>query len=161
MSMERATSMPCPPDSPWALTDLIMEYMHRRFRAELFPTTDPKGILPDINIPAEMVCEADQMSEILAQACRNTGMCCFMVDPMTEPANHLPSYEQVWESLKHLEISLPQNIGCSRDTKKWQMDSILFWRDSKLAGTVNLLPTWFQQGHSVGAFPTFSWRHLI
>ncbi|KIK73639.1 hypothetical protein PAXRUDRAFT_20649 [Paxillus rubicundulus Ve08.2h10] len=54
MSMERATSMPCPPDSPWALTDLIMEYMHRRFHAELFPMTDPKGILPDINIPTEM-----------------------------------------------------------------------------------------------------------
>ncbi|KIK74279.1 hypothetical protein PAXRUDRAFT_176224 [Paxillus rubicundulus Ve08.2h10] len=59
MSMEWVTSMPCPPDSPWALTDLIMEYMRRRFHAELFPTTDPKGILPDINIPAEMVCEVD------------------------------------------------------------------------------------------------------
>ncbi|KIK73840.1 hypothetical protein PAXRUDRAFT_20451 [Paxillus rubicundulus Ve08.2h10] len=31
-----------------------MEYMRRRFHTELFPTTDPKGILPDINIPAEM-----------------------------------------------------------------------------------------------------------
>ncbi|KIK74289.1 hypothetical protein PAXRUDRAFT_176199 [Paxillus rubicundulus Ve08.2h10] len=71
MSMEQATSMPCPPDSPWALTDLIMEYMHRRFHAELFPTTDPTGILPDINIPTKMVCEADQMSEILTRAHRN------------------------------------------------------------------------------------------
>ncbi|KIK80076.1 hypothetical protein PAXRUDRAFT_15980 [Paxillus rubicundulus Ve08.2h10] len=71
MSMEQATSIPCPPDSPWALTDLIMEYMCRRFHAELFPTTDPKGILPDINIPAEMVCETNQMYEILAQAHRN------------------------------------------------------------------------------------------
>ncbi|KIK74319.1 hypothetical protein PAXRUDRAFT_176067 [Paxillus rubicundulus Ve08.2h10] len=75
MSMEQATSMPCPPDSPWALTDLIMEYMCRRFHAELFPTTDLKGILLDVNIPTEMVC-----------------MCHFMVDPMKEPANHLPSY---------------------------------------------------------------------
>ncbi|KIK73248.1 hypothetical protein PAXRUDRAFT_21070 [Paxillus rubicundulus Ve08.2h10] len=50
MSMEWATSMPCPPDSPWALTDLIMEYMCCRFHAELFPMTDPK----------------DRMSEILA-----------------------------------------------------------------------------------------------
>ncbi|KIK71844.1 hypothetical protein PAXRUDRAFT_22747 [Paxillus rubicundulus Ve08.2h10] len=32
-----------------------MEYMRRRFHAELFPTTDPKGILPDIKIPAEML----------------------------------------------------------------------------------------------------------
>ncbi|KIK73249.1 hypothetical protein PAXRUDRAFT_178917, partial [Paxillus rubicundulus Ve08.2h10] len=55
--------------------------------------------------------------------------------------------EQVWESLKHLEISLPQSIGCSSDTKKWRMDSTLFQRDSKLVGMVNLLPAWFQQGH--------------
>ncbi|KAF8835541.1 hypothetical protein BDN67DRAFT_984564 [Paxillus ammoniavirescens] len=34
------------------------------------------------------------------------------------------------------------------DTKKWQMDSTLFRRDAKLAGTVNLSPAWFQQGHS-------------
>ncbi|KIJ16607.1 hypothetical protein PAXINDRAFT_10322 [Paxillus involutus ATCC 200175] len=71
MSREQASSVPCPPDSPWVLTDIIMEYMHRRFHAELFPTTDPTSILPDINIPAEMVCELDRMSEILAQACRN------------------------------------------------------------------------------------------
>ncbi|KIK72542.1 hypothetical protein PAXRUDRAFT_21867 [Paxillus rubicundulus Ve08.2h10] len=71
MSMEQATSMPCPPDSPWALTDLIMEYKCHRFHAELFPMTDPTSILPDVNIPTEMVCEADQMSEILTQACRN------------------------------------------------------------------------------------------
>ncbi|KIK74024.1 hypothetical protein PAXRUDRAFT_20288 [Paxillus rubicundulus Ve08.2h10] len=61
MSMERATSMPCPPDSPWALTDLIMEYMRCRFHAELFAMTDPKGILPDINIPAEMIAESGEV----------------------------------------------------------------------------------------------------
>ncbi|KIK79257.1 hypothetical protein PAXRUDRAFT_161763, partial [Paxillus rubicundulus Ve08.2h10] len=33
-------------------------------------------------------------------------------------------------------------------TNKWWMDSTLFWRDSKLVGTVNLSPAWFQQGHS-------------
>ncbi|KIK73314.1 hypothetical protein PAXRUDRAFT_20992 [Paxillus rubicundulus Ve08.2h10] len=54
MSMEQATSMPCQHDSPWALTDLIMEYMHHRFHAELFPMTDPTGILLDVNIPAEI-----------------------------------------------------------------------------------------------------------
>ncbi|KIK71898.1 hypothetical protein PAXRUDRAFT_22669 [Paxillus rubicundulus Ve08.2h10] len=54
MSREQASSVPCPPDSPWVLTDLIMEYMHRRFHAELFPTTDPASILPDVNIPVEM-----------------------------------------------------------------------------------------------------------
>ncbi|KIK72097.1 hypothetical protein PAXRUDRAFT_181309 [Paxillus rubicundulus Ve08.2h10] len=92
MSKEQASSVPCPPDSPWVLTDLIMEYMRRRFQAELFPTTDPASILPDVNIPVEMVCEADRMSEVLARACRNPGTCCFMVDPMKEPANNLPSY---------------------------------------------------------------------
>ncbi|KIK72504.1 hypothetical protein PAXRUDRAFT_99947, partial [Paxillus rubicundulus Ve08.2h10] len=71
MSKEQASSVPCPPDSPWVLTDLIMEYMCCRFHAELFPTTDPTSILPDVNIPVEMVCEADRMSEILARACRN------------------------------------------------------------------------------------------
>ncbi|KIK71897.1 hypothetical protein PAXRUDRAFT_181645, partial [Paxillus rubicundulus Ve08.2h10] len=34
------------------------------------------------------------------------------------------------------------------DEKKWRTDSTLFRRDAKLAGTVNLSPAWFQQGHS-------------
>ncbi|KIK90880.1 hypothetical protein PAXRUDRAFT_14095 [Paxillus rubicundulus Ve08.2h10] len=54
MSMEKASPVPCPPDSLWVLTDLIMDYMRHRFHAELFPMTDPTNILPDVNIPAEM-----------------------------------------------------------------------------------------------------------
>ncbi|KIK75970.1 hypothetical protein PAXRUDRAFT_171164 [Paxillus rubicundulus Ve08.2h10] len=101
------------------------------------------------------------MSEILARACRNPEPAILITESGEVIAWYLPAAERVWESLKHLEISLPQSVGRSRDTKKWRTDSGLFWRDPKLAGTVNLSPAWFQQGHSVGAFPTFSWRRLI
>ncbi|KIK75494.1 hypothetical protein PAXRUDRAFT_172686 [Paxillus rubicundulus Ve08.2h10] len=159
MSMEQATSMPCPPDSAWALTDLIMEYMHHRFHAEIFPTTDPTGILPDVNIPTEMV--YNSCDPALVGYTRLSEATILIAESGEVITWYLPAAEQVWESLNHLEIYLPQSVGHSRDTKKWRMDSTLFQRDSQLAGTVNLSPTWFQQGHSVCAFLTFSWRHLI
>ncbi|KIK76267.1 hypothetical protein PAXRUDRAFT_170419 [Paxillus rubicundulus Ve08.2h10] len=160
MSREQASSVPCQPDSLWVLTDLIMEYMRHRFHTELFPMTDPTSILPDVNIPTEMVCEVDQMSEILARARRNPEPAILIVESGEVITWYLPA-AVMWESLKHIKISLPQSVGRSMDTKKWQMDSTLFQRDSKLVGTVNLSPAWFQQGHSVGAFTTFSLRHLI
>ncbi|KIK79967.1 hypothetical protein PAXRUDRAFT_159882 [Paxillus rubicundulus Ve08.2h10] len=99
MSMEQATSMPCPPDSLWVLTDLIMEYMCCRFHAELFPMNDPTSILPDINIPAKMVCEADRMSEILAQAHRNPEPAILIMESGEVIAWYLPAavsqYNQV------------------------------------------------------------------
>ncbi|KIK77817.1 hypothetical protein PAXRUDRAFT_165658 [Paxillus rubicundulus Ve08.2h10] len=150
--------MPCPPDSPWALTDLIMEYMHHRFHAELFPTTDPTSILPDVNIPAEMVCEADQILPTTSQWDIHTCL--------SEPAILIAESGEAITWYLPAAVSQYNQVGfilkdVAEDTKKWWMDSTLFQRDSKLAGMVNLSPTWFQRGHSVGAFPTFSLRHLI
>ncbi|KIJ10067.1 hypothetical protein PAXINDRAFT_157724 [Paxillus involutus ATCC 200175] len=144
MSREQASSVPCPPDSPWVLTDIIMEYMRRRFHAELFPTTDPTSILLDVNIPAKMVCEADRMSEILARARRNPEPAILIAESGEVITWYLPAAERLWESLKHIKISLPQSVGRSMDAKKWWTDSALFRRDAKLAGTVNLSPAWFQ-----------------
>ncbi|KIK79580.1 hypothetical protein PAXRUDRAFT_160958 [Paxillus rubicundulus Ve08.2h10] len=57
MSREQAPSVPCPPDSLWILTDLIMDYMCCRFHAGICPPTHSTG-----HIPAEMVCEEDRMA---------------------------------------------------------------------------------------------------
>ncbi|KIK92502.1 hypothetical protein PAXRUDRAFT_147172 [Paxillus rubicundulus Ve08.2h10] len=78
MSREQASSVLCPPDSSWVLTDLIMDYMHHKFHAEMemLPTAHPTTILLDVNIPAEMVCEVDIMANMLVRACKNPSMCC-------------------------------------------------------------------------------------
>ncbi|KIK78078.1 hypothetical protein PAXRUDRAFT_164985 [Paxillus rubicundulus Ve08.2h10] len=73
MSREQASPVLCPPDSLWVLTDLIMDYMHHRFHAEMemLPTTHPMTILPYVNIPADMVCEMHRMADMLARAHKN------------------------------------------------------------------------------------------
>ncbi|KIK81696.1 hypothetical protein PAXRUDRAFT_155440 [Paxillus rubicundulus Ve08.2h10] len=148
MSREQVSSVPYPPDSLWVFTDLIMEYMCHRFHAELFPTTDLTSILPDINKPTKIVCEMDQMSEIMSlQESRYTCLskpAILIMESGEMITWYLPAAERVWEFLKHIKISLPQNVGQSIDTKKWQTDSTLFWRDAKLVGIVNLLPAWLQ-----------------
>jgi predicted TIM-barrel fold metal-dependent hydrolase len=91
MSREQASSVPCPPDSPWVLTDLIMDHMRRRFHAGISPTTHLTSILPDVNIPTDMVCEADRMADILVRARKNPGKCRFIVNHIEAPSHHFPS----------------------------------------------------------------------
>ncbi|KIK85684.1 hypothetical protein PAXRUDRAFT_152646 [Paxillus rubicundulus Ve08.2h10] len=73
MSREQSSSVLCPPNSLWVLTDLIMCYVHHIFHAEMemLPTTHPTTILPDVNMPTDMVCEADRMADMLVRACKN------------------------------------------------------------------------------------------
>ncbi|KIK74522.1 hypothetical protein PAXRUDRAFT_175493 [Paxillus rubicundulus Ve08.2h10] len=175
MSRKQASSVLCPPESLWVLTDLIMDYMHCRFHAEMetLPITHSMTILPDINIPTDMVCEVDRMADMLVRACNNPERCTHLSESVILivesgkvitwylPAAVSPHNQVLWESLEKIKMSLPQSIGQNKDTKKWRTDSTLFWRDAKLAGVVNLSLALFQQGHSASAFPTFSSRCLI
>lgn len=67
--------------------------------------------------------------------------------------------ERAWASFQKIEIALADSIGRKLDVKKWRTEPTLFRTHAELAGAVNLSPAWFQQGHSVGAFPIFSWRY--
>ncbi|KIK80423.1 hypothetical protein PAXRUDRAFT_158728 [Paxillus rubicundulus Ve08.2h10] len=175
MSREQASSVLCPPDSPGVLTDLIIDYMHHRFHAEMetLQTTHPTTILPDVNLPADMVFEADRMADVLVRAHKNPERYTHLLEPailIIESGEVIAwyllaavsQYNQVlWESSEKIKISQPQSIGQIKDTKKWRTNSTLSRRDAKLAGVVNLSPAWFQQGHSVSAFPTFYLRCFI
>ncbi|KIK79615.1 hypothetical protein PAXRUDRAFT_768936 [Paxillus rubicundulus Ve08.2h10] len=92
--------------------------MYHRFHAELFPMTHPMSILPDINISAKMVCEVDQMSDILnscnptlVRYTRLSDSAILIAESGEVITWYLPAAERVWESLKNIKISLPQSTG--------------------------------------------------
>ncbi|KIK81597.1 hypothetical protein PAXRUDRAFT_155713 [Paxillus rubicundulus Ve08.2h10] len=121
MSMEQASSVLCPPNSLWVLTDLIMDYMCHRFHAEMemLPTTHPMTILPDINIPAEMVFEVDRMANILVRAHKNPEPAILIIESGEVITWYLLAASLImWESLEKIKMSLPHSIGRNRDTVK-------------------------------------------
>ena len=64
------------PSTPWDMMDLLADYMFRKFSAWIRNSFDTANILPHVNIPAEMVCEADRMVDMLAIAQKNDGASC-------------------------------------------------------------------------------------
>ncbi|KIK77848.1 hypothetical protein PAXRUDRAFT_165588 [Paxillus rubicundulus Ve08.2h10] len=88
-----------------------------RFHAEMemLPTTHPTTILPYINIPAEMVCEADRMADVLVRAHRNpvilsdfslgTEACCASAFLCNVASNGENSFDPAPERDTHLSDS--------------------------------------------------------
>lgn len=68
---ENAAALPCPPGAPWKLMDDLADYMRRRFFEDVRPLTRHADCLPCIDIPVEILCEAERMVELLLRARKN------------------------------------------------------------------------------------------
>ena len=64
----------CPDGSPMHIVDTIADYMQWQYQSLLHLSDPPDFIIPSIQIPLAMVCEADQISCMLAEARQNPCM---------------------------------------------------------------------------------------
>ncbi|KAI6097955.1 hypothetical protein EDD16DRAFT_1718861 [Pisolithus croceorrhizus] len=80
------------------LTDKIADYMKSRFREEVLTG---QRALPDISIPLLLVCQADRMIRIIAQAYQN---------PVVAHATKRRQTKETAESLQYPEITAPTVI---------------------------------------------------
>ncbi|KAI5996908.1 hypothetical protein F5J12DRAFT_929109 [Pisolithus orientalis] len=157
--------------------------MKARFQEEVF--SGPCA-LPDILILFLVLCEADCISSVISQAYHcpiNVGKnwggktcnaeAAERYTEMTEPSIlvtnsntihvwYLPDAlspkrrANIWNHLHLLREPLWESIKAS--PQAWQMDKSYFSDNAELKGTINLSPTWFQQGHGPqNGFPEASW----
>ncbi|KAI6150347.1 hypothetical protein BKA82DRAFT_4013167 [Pisolithus tinctorius] len=146
--------------------------MKARFQEEVFSRPHT---LPDISIPVPVLCEADCILSVISQAYCHTinigknwgGKTCNAeaaerYTEVTEPSIlvtnsnticvwYLPDAlspkrrANIWNHLHLLREPLWESIKAS--PQAWQTDKSYFCDDAELKGTINLSPTWFQQGH--------------
>ena len=67
-------SVECPDGSPMCIVDTIADYMQWQYQTLLHPSDPPDFIIPSTQIPLAMVCEADRISHMLAEARKNPCM---------------------------------------------------------------------------------------
>ena len=68
-----------PPGCPLDKLDRITEYMQRRYHSLIHPSTPPAPVIPDIQIPLPVICEADRILSLVVEAYKNT--CTFAFIP--------------------------------------------------------------------------------
>ncbi|KIN94162.1 hypothetical protein M404DRAFT_35306 [Pisolithus tinctorius Marx 270] len=158
-------------DWQMALTDSVCEYMVARLCEEI---VDGPCALPPITIPLQIACEADHILAIIIQAYRECVTADIKQDVKIDTAHsnyteityptvlidkeggillwYLPNaisqayQSEVWNSLGMLSIPLQCSLK-SNGTGRWQHDVKNFHDAANLKGTIDLSPTWFQQGH--------------
>ncbi|KAI5992380.1 hypothetical protein F5J12DRAFT_786172 [Pisolithus orientalis] len=126
------------------LIDCIASYMKARFQEEAYccPINVGKnqGGKTCNAEPAERYTEVTEPSILVTNS--NTICIWYLLDTLSPKRR-----ANIWNCLHLLREPLWESIKAS--PQAWQTDRSYFCNNAELKGTINLSPTWFQQGHGV------------